>query len=248
MPNRAAALADALLAARRSGRAATGLIAPTDLSEAMAAQSLVAKALDDPAGGWKVAVNSDFGPILAPLHAGLMRTSPARWTWSDGLKLELEVAVRLERDLEPGDASLERLRSAISAVTVGVELVRRRVPADAPFLLVLADHLANEGYVEGTSLDPGWLDAGADALRERRCRVSQSGRTLYDEPLARDVETLLTPLAAQASAGDASLGFRARDLVTLGSVCGLIPIAASGEITAEIEGLGEVMIVVEPAA
>ena len=243
MPNRAAALAEALLAARRAGKPAAGLPEPADVSEAMAAQALVAKALNDPAGGWKVAVHGDFGPVSAPLHGGLMQQSPARWSLGDGLALELEVAVRLGRDLGPGDADLGRLRSAIDAVMVGVELVHRRVPSDAPFLLVLADHLANDGYVKGEALAPQWLDAAGDVTRQRRCRLSHAGRMLYDEPLARDPETLLKPLAANASAG-----FRAGEIVTLGSVCGLIPVASPGEVVASIGGLGGLTFILEPAA
>ena len=42
-------------------------------------------------------------------------------------------------------------------------------------------------------------------------------------------------------------GLRAGHIVTTGSVCGVLPVTGPGRYTAEIEGLGTVDLVVEPA-
>lgn len=240
------ALADSLIGAQRARSTITEFVPPADLAGAIAAQDAVMRGLGATPGGWKVASNKDFGPIGAPMYAATMQEGPGNWTLAPGLMLEIEIAVRLARDLPPGSYSREEIVGAIESMSVGIEVVRSRLAIGnaAPFLAFFADSLANEGYVIGKTRLP-WAEVD---LAVRRCIARRDGTVIHDALCTYPFGEPLAPLTGFASVQKGGMGgLRAGQIITTGSVCGVLPVTGPGRYTAEIEGVGAVDLVVEPA-
>jgi 2-keto-4-pentenoate hydratase len=233
--------AQLIVDAHRSGGTIAEIDTPPDIEAAMLDQAEVVKALRADVAGWKVAVNPEAGPVAAPMMAQLMKQSSTAWPLSPGLIIEIELAVRLRRDLPPRTYTRAEIADAIDSMVVGVEMVRFRIAtgSKAPFLTLLADAMSNEGYVSGSRAMP-WRDVDLAALR---CTATLDGRALHDGPCTHPLGDPLAPVVAWASAQKDKLGgLRAGQLVTTGSVCGMVPVTQTGRLVAGIEGLGEVEI------
>lgn len=240
------ALADSLIEASKARSTITEIAPVVDLAGAVAVQDAIMRGLGATAGGWKVALNRDHGAIGAPIYAANLKEGPARWPMAPGLMLEIEVAVRLARDLPPGNYTREEIVDAIESMSVGIEVVRSRLAMGnaAPFLVFLADSLANEGYVIGDARLP-WRDPG---LAGRRCIATKDGAVIHDAPSAYPFGEPLAPVLGFAARQQGALGgLRAGQVITTGSVCGVLPVTGPGRYTAEIEGLGAVGLTVDPA-
>ena len=233
--------AEKLLLARQA--AETGLdIAPvSDIREAYLCHKLIADGLGKPVAGWKVAHNPEFGATAAPMFAGDVVTGPATWPFRPGLNAEVELAVRLDRDFPSGPASAEALEKSEKQAFVGVELVQSRLSrsGQASFPTALSDCLANVGYVASAEVQP-WPSFD---INTRRCTVTLDGEVLFDALSTHTMGGPMMPLAGYARAGGDHLGgFKAGQLVTTGSICGVVPIPRKGRLVATIDGLGSVTI------
>ncbi len=240
----ASAVAQRLIDARSAAALIDEIDPPQTADDAMIAQRLVADAIGAQAGGWKVAIGADATPLVAPMFAGDIRKSPARWPLTPVLAIELEIAYRLDRDLPPAPYTRLDIVGAISEAIIGVEVVgpRLRAGARAPFLAFLADNLGNGGYVEGPRI-ADWTDLDPAALR---CAVTINGVGAYAGPARHAQGDPLRPLVAYASKPNDRLGgLRAGQIVTTGNLCGVIPVPQTGEVVCEIEGLGRVVLIVE---
>jgi 2-keto-4-pentenoate hydratase len=241
MTSNASRLADFLVDAHRSGEPVEAPPVPADLDEAMECQAMVAAGLGHAVVGWKVAL-APAGPVAAPVFGALSFESPARWTWRPGLAVEVEIAAVLCGPLPGSAPSRVAVEAAVGAFRIGVELVRPRLAAGsaAPFPAFLADNLGNAGYVAGTRID-AWRGFALDG---RRCRIRLDGRLLHDGPARHPQGDILAPLAAYAARPSDRLGgLRVGQLVTTGSLCGLVPVTGPGHLEAEVEGAGSVTIV-----
>jgi 2-keto-4-pentenoate hydratase len=240
----ASTIADELVHAHRSDRLISIASLPTlaDMNGAMAVQALVREQLDLPVAGWKVANGPANTPIAAPLLD--VRTTGAEIALFPGCKIEVELAVRLKSDLPPkqrGEYSRSDMIDAISEVILGIEIVGGRLAeADPPFLSFLADNLGNRAYVAGARVPLAVLDAAAGGYM---CAV-----TLNDQPLheARSFHPSLDPLAPLLNYANAQNdcigGLRAGQIVTTGSLCGVIPVEAPGILKGRLDGVGEVSV------
>jgi 2-keto-4-pentenoate hydratase len=231
-------LAQRLLDAHKSGAEVVGAPSPANVAAAMAEQRALATALGAGVDGWKVAIHPEAGPIAAPLLSHLVRTSSASWPYADGILIEIEIAVRLARDLPPMAYTRHAIIDAIGSVSVGVELVRSRLAPGAPFLSFLADNLGNAGYVVGAATP--WTDFDPATLR---CSLAIDGNRIQDAPCVHPQNDILAPLVAYAARPNDRLGgLKAGQIVTTGSLCGAIPLPRSGRLIAEIDCLGTVEI------
>lgn len=111
--------------------------------------------------------------------------------------------------------------------------------ANVPFLSFLADNLGNRAYVLGDELALSCLDRveGLD------CRVTLDEALLCQAPAFHPAGDPLAPLLAYANDQNDHLGgLRAGQIVTTGSLCGVLPVRTKGDLIARIEGLGHVSI------
>ncbi len=229
---------DSILEARRTGVAVDPGAEPANHAEAYEAQRLTAERLGARVAGWKAADHPKIGPVAAPIFAAVSHGAGAAWAVTPGLGVEIEVALRLKRDLPKGTYDRADIAAAVDGYAVGVELVRTRLkdPQRNPFAL-LGDLMINAGYVMGPIQQP----LADYAVPGRRCLFSVGGRTLHDAPCQPPALDPFGLIATWLTRADDRLGgLKAGQYVTTGSVCGIIPVTERGRARAEIVGLGAV--------
>lgn len=232
---RQAEFADALLAARRSGvrlDVPAGMAALT-LDDAFAIQDRVREALGEAAPLAKVELSRDgTEPVLAPIFASAVVANGGTATIpACGLVgLEIEIALRLGRDLPLATADPAQIVAAIDACFVGIELIGPRI-ADhrrAPYASYLADNLGNAGYV----IDTGHAWPHGPQVDGKPITIRIDGQTIVSatalHPLG--VTTVLARLAGAARAGSLKRGC----IVTTGKLCPLVPLQGPARIEAQL--------------
>ncbi|WP_148663421.1 fumarylacetoacetate hydrolase family protein [Bosea vaviloviae] len=238
------ALAAALVCAHATGTrvACAGLPVPADASRAMAVQALVQGRLGLAVGGWKVALGPEQVPIAAPLLD--LHTASSKIDLFPGCVIEVELAVRLGRNLPPrktGAYERSDILAAIESVVLGIEVIGGRFDdaANVPFLSFLADHLGNRGYVVGEALPVSTLDMLADMT----CAASLNGDSIHCAPAIHPAGDPLLPLLAYANRqSDGVGGLQAGQIVTTGSLCGVLPIRAAGRLKARLDQIATVSV------
>jgi 2-keto-4-pentenoate hydratase len=240
-------LAMALIDARHNQRLLhfSTELTPRDVREAMAIQGVVARAIGASVAGWKVGYTPDLIPVAAPLFARATHRSGARLRVgpSGESGIEVELALRLRRDLPPQPAPYSRddILNATQAILAGVEIVESRFPREPRplFLALLADNVSNRAYVCGSDVK---VDRALD-LATLRVSLTVDGRTIHEgvgghasgDPLAPVVDYANRPC-------DVFGGLKAGQIVTTGSLSGCPFIEGACRIEASINGLGKVVL------
>jgi 2-keto-4-pentenoate hydratase len=245
-------LADLLLAAANEGRTLDTLdpaLVPADDAAAYRVQATVMERRGVRSIGRKIGFGPDGRVTGAPMAAPGLVGSGETWTArGPSVGVELEIAVRMARDLPARPDrpyTAEEVFAAVDTILVAIEIVVRRFtdPSKVPYLAVLADSISHGGFVAGPGI-PG--------ARFRDVAVTgefvADGRSLLKAPLAHPNADWLVPLLAHASSPPAGLGhLRAGEIVTTGSLCGLIPVDVPSNVTGTINGLGTVSVVLTRA-
>ncbi len=250
------AAAEAIEAARHAARQLSAL--PPELTPGTAAEGYRIQAARTrragPVVGWKVgAINVEqrakLGtdrPIGAPMLGPYVFTSPARFSARsfNGLFLECEFAFRLGRDLPARKAAYQRheVEAAVDALVPLVELVDFRIPPPTTLPLMLADAMANGGFVNGQPIRD-WrgrnLATAAIVLTiDGKSAAEGTGAAILGDPFAAVVMLANT----QPPIGE---GLRAGQVITTGSCTGLTPIDAGAHAIADYGALGRIEIAVD---
>lgn len=236
--------AERLLEARRNGTPAPwrDLQLP-DRAAAYAVQDIVASKLG-PVAGWKVgAADTKAEPIGAPCPMIGISESPSAFDGPEWRMrgVEVEVGLRLGRDLAGAPSRSDCIR-AVEALLPVVEIVETRLAdwSESTPLAKLADFQSHGALVLGqpSPIDPATLD-----LRDVRAELAFDGQTIAStrggNP-AGDVWRLLAWLVGHAEARGRPL--RAGDVITTGSCTGLLFAAPAARVSAQVLGLGEVVL------
>ena len=228
-------LASALTEAHRSGNpvSAASLDPPPTLEAAEAVQCDVAERLGAEVGGWKIGFTPDGEtPVAAPLFRHLIQSGggvfPRRA--ATFLAVEVEIGFRLRADAEATDPE-----AALGPAVLGIEVVCSRFVEGpkVPFPAFLADNIANGAYLVGSER-ADWRDLALDRLR---CRVWQDDVCLHDDLGGHPQGNPLVPLGALGQRPVTRLGgLRAGQVVTTGTLCGVLRLAGPCRIRAELEG------------
>lgn len=240
-----------LVKARQSGHRIADLpedARPTSIEQAYAIQDATVRQIST-VGGWKVSpMRPGAPPNCAPIAASLIHASPARFVYDtmSAPEVEVEVAIRLGRDLPPRGAAYEadEMRAAIGSLHPAIEMLNSRFvdrKTVSP-LTALADAQSNAAVVIGAGLQD-WQETelGRVAMRLRiagsECAATEGGP---------DTNNALAALAWLANHVAARCGgLRAGDVVITGARLGPWLIAKRpAEIEADVAGLGIVEIVV----
>ena len=249
MTPEAASSFDPASVARRLIRAHNGAVAlphvqvlVPDADAAYAVQDQTLRGLG-PIGGWKVgAKGPTLEPACAPLPAsGLLPTGATLlgppWRMRG---IEVEVAVRLGRDLLPGDGepAAATVRDAIECVLPVIEVVETRLAdwRDSAPLAQLADLQSHGGLVIGepSALKPGELD-----LREVDAYLAFDGQPVastHGANPAGDIWRLLCWLARHCARRGQPL--RAGQVITTGSCTGMLFAHEGVHVQAQLAGIG----------
>lgn len=208
-----------------------------DVTEALAIQGRLrfAGAVND---AWKVARSPDGVGVSARLHPVVEKPVGGNLPWRRGVQLEIEIAVKLAKDLPPvTDRSYQRadLLEAIGTVHLGAELVRSVLieGSKVSYPLFLADRLGNDGYVLGPEISREFLDPA----NTPHLSVTAAETSIYDAAGRHPTGDTLSWMLDFANQPDRDVtSLKAGTLITTGSLCGIIPIPEAGLITAELAG------------
>jgi 2-keto-4-pentenoate hydratase len=246
----AAAVADALLRARRERRPVDARpLARSlhDASHAYLAQALVATATGAAAEGfprhWKSGGPSRSAlPTHAALPAAGVWASPADGRhWHGNLRLiEVEIALRLGQAVTPADAAglaFEAAAPLVDAMCVSIEWVDSRwlQGADAPALLKLADLQSHGALVLGEWQAFGVRDWASQQV-EVRIGAQPVIRRQGTHPMGDPLFVLPAWLRHATRHGQTVPG---GTVVTTGSWCGMLPAQAGERVSATFEGIGQ---------
>ncbi|MGK6311444.1 hypothetical protein [Neorhizobium sp. DT-125] len=205
------------------------------LPDAYGVQAEVFHALDQPFKGSKLTLKGDVCHS-APLF---WVAEGDRHAFRPGVSLEVELAFVLGKDIATGSGPVTRLDvvDAIASVHIGVEFLRsryaggsRRDPA-----LAAADMMSNAGYILGPLLHRQLLDEGASI---GPLSIAIDGQAVFDKPATHvdgDPLKTVTVLANQAPLSSFSM-LKAGQVLTTGSLCGLIPIGEPARVDVNMAG------------
>jgi 2-keto-4-pentenoate hydratase len=232
-----------LLEARRSGRQVAPPFALPDRDAVYAIQDGVARATG-PVAGWKVGARTPTAePNPAPLLAGALVKSPARF---DGkamhmIGVEIEISFHIVRDIAARDKPVDREEAlaAVGDAFVGMEVVDTRLAdfkqVDPEWLL--ADNQMNHALVVGEKVTD-WL--GLD-WPDLQVRLVIDGGTVVDQRGGLGAVDPLRPLAWMIDhAVRRRGGIRKGQAITTGSWTGLRYFAPGTRARGEFAGLGAV--------
>jgi 2-keto-4-pentenoate hydratase len=236
---------------------ASDLAVPPNLEAAAAAQSVLFRGSGHnelrPVAGWKVAIGPGGVPVSAPLHplveaafrvdqeapGASMRAAEATSTpWREGMAFEIEIAVRLGSDLPPRPGrryDRAEIVDAVETVYAGLEIIDSRLDegSQAPFPLFMADWLGNSGYVVGAVL----RDCLEESFGVHDLSVTADGKSLFSRTVAHPNADPLAPLIAYSNRPlDALGGLKAGQIVTTGSLCGVLPLTSPRIVEAFLDG------------
>lgn len=243
-------VADALLQARRDRHPADASAFAAGLrntDDAYEVQALVARALRGPGAGfprhWKSGGPSREAALThAPLPVQGVWSSPAQARdWPCNLRLiEVEIALRLGRDVTPAEAAVlshDTAHSLVDAMAASIELVdsRWQQGVDAPPLLKLADLQSHGALVLGP-----WCSYARRDWSVQECVVRIGNQPLEhrrgSHSLGDPAWVLPAWLRHATRAGSA---VPCGTMVTTGTWCGMLPAAAGDLVIARFEGIGE---------
>jgi 2-keto-4-pentenoate hydratase len=233
-----------LLQARRSGTQTEVPFAMPDRAAVYAIQDGVARATG-PLAGWKVGARTPTAePNPAPLLAGALVKSPAKF---DGramhmIGVEIEISFHIVRDIPARARPVERdeALAAVGDAFVGMEVVDTRLAhfkkADPEWLL--ADNQMNHALVIGDSIKNwkalDWPDLQVRLTIDGRTEVDQKGGLGAVDPV-RPLAWMVDHAVRQRG------GLAAGQAITTGSWTGLRFYPPGTRALGEFVGLGSVM-------
>jgi 2-keto-4-pentenoate hydratase len=233
----------ALLQARRTGAQVAPPFALPDRAAVYAIQDGVARATG-PVAGWKVGARTPTAePNPAPLLAGALVASPARF---DGkamhmIGVEVEVSFHIVRDIPARRAAVSRdeALAAVGDAFVGMEIVDTRLKdfekADPEWLL--ADNQMNHALVVGSSFkewsSKDWANLGVKLVIDGKTVVEQKGGLGAVDPV-RPLAWMIDHAVRERG------GIRAGQAITTGSWTGLRYFPPGTRARGEFAGLGAV--------
>lgn len=216
---------------------ANGLV-PETIETGMAAQAISAAAIGKEIGGWKVSFSGGRA-VAAPLidvYDSRTGTIPKK----GAVGVEIEICFVLSNDIPApvkGQAyERDDILAQIASVHLGAELVSYRLIEEnnAPFPLFLADRLGNHSFVLGPEIDRFFIER---VLHEDQnlpsLLLEADGAVLLDAPAKHPQGDAVAPLLAYANRQIDHLGGLKRgQVVTTGSLCGLIRLSGQATIKA----------------
>jgi 2-keto-4-pentenoate hydratase len=217
--------AAAALAAARSGPVIDGLSpAPRTMAQAEAIQMATLAALGMRRGGWKLGRANDV-IFSAPMAAGPIDEAEPAVALPAATRIELEIALRFRAAPPPSPLTLEAMPDLTDLVVL-FEFVRTRLATPPAVLDRIADCVSNERVVAVTAPGP-WRVAFLETLP--RVQLLQDDVEIATHQGTHPAAPLGPLLAAwDARRRQAGLAIAAGEILTLGSLTGVLPVPPGG--------------------
>lgn len=202
--------------------AASSLTTPPDMAAAAQAQAAFFRRSTAEVPAWKVSIAPIGIPVAAPMWPIHAAAGEIAMQWKPGTIVEVEIALRLARDLPaPRDKPYSRVDivNAIGSLHLGVEVICSRLKegGKAAFPLFYADLMGNDGYLLASKIENSFMEN----LEQKSLTILADGKPFYSGQLKHPNSDPLVPVLAYANApGDALGGFKAGQIITTGSLCG----------------------------
>jgi 2-keto-4-pentenoate hydratase len=223
-----------LVAAQRAGQSNVDAARFADIDRAAAyrIQAGVLAALGETPALIKTAIQPDGTGIAAPIFAsrfgrsGDLALSRATVT---GLEVEVGLVLGADISVETARADEAAIVEAIDHYFVGIEVcgTRYRDRLAASVQAGLADNMSSYGYV----INPAERESGAD-IDNFDVELLLDGIQLHAGPARHSFGTVLNSFVAYARAQVPAYPLKAGTIITTGSLCGLVPVAAAGRVKA----------------
>lgn len=223
-----------LAAAQRAGQSNVDatLFADIDRDAAYRIQAGVLAALGEKPALIKTAVQADGVGVAAPIFASRFgQSGDFSLPLATVTGLEIEVGLVLGSDLSAETARSDdaAIIEAIDHYFVGIEVCGTRfadrtlASAQAGF----ADNMSSYGYV----INPAVRDYGAD-IDGYDVHLTLDGVQLHSGPAKHSFGTVLNSFVQYAKSQVPAYPLKAGTIVTTGSLCGLVPVSATGRVKA----------------
>ncbi len=183
------------------------------------------------------------GPIAGDVFAATVHQAHAGLAFTDHVRpgVETEIAVRIARDLAPGEApwTVERIGEVVAAVMPAIEIVDDRY-ADFPSAgagTIIADNAFNAACILGPETTD-WQNLALDRLTARTIIDGKAIATgLSSELLGHPLNALVWLADSFAGRGRT---LRAGRFVSLGTITPVQWLTRPCAVEIEVEGLGDV--------
>lgn len=231
-----------------AAKLATKGLVPDTIETGMAAQAISAGAIGKEIGGWKVSLNSGravAAPLIDVYDTGTEAVLNVPKRGAVGVEIELcfVLANDIPAPAEGVDYRRNDILSHIASVHMGAELVSYRLIEEtgAPFPLFLADRLGNHSFVLGPEIDRSFIERVANEDPTLPALVlNADDQVLFSAAAKHPQSDALAALIAYANRPIDHLGgLRRGQVVTTGSLCGLIRLSGQSAITASWGEIGE---------
>lgn len=186
---------------------------------------------------WKVARSPDGVPVVARLHPLIEQSAGAALSWRKDMLLEIEIAVRLGKELPVKATPYQRsdILDAIATVHLGAEMVWTVLleAGKVSFPLYMVDRLGNDGYVLGPELGGEFLEPSSTPALS----IRSGSDSIFDAPAKHATGDVLTWLLDYANLTERPADLlTAGTLVTTGTLCGAIPLKQGGQFDIDMAG------------
>ncbi|HUN41325.1 MAG TPA: fumarylacetoacetate hydrolase family protein [Acetobacteraceae bacterium] len=224
---------------------------PTTVAEAHAIQDATTAALGRTVGAYKANIPADGEPNRGVIYQDTIHRSPARMPAAavPACGVEGEVAFIFRRDLPPRARPYTREEVlAVVEPLAAIEVVHSRFGARAQDrkavsnLEVLADSIANGGFVHGTPV----ADWRALPLGRLKVRLTVNGKTEIEQEGGHPTGDPLRTAVALVNMVRDTTGVHAGQFVTCGSWTGLRFLKPGDVCGVSFEGLGAAEVTFTP--
>lgn len=226
-------------------------LAPDSIEAGLAAQAIAAAAIGKEIGGWKIGMNNGRA-VAAPLLDVFDSAGAAAFDVPKpgAVAIEIEICFVLSDDI-PAPAtgkeySDQDVLSHVASIHFGAELCSYRLVEEgkAPFPLHVADRMGNHSFVLGPQIDQGILErmTNQDATLPALVLEGEDGVMFAAEPKHPQSDPL-APLLAYANAPlDHLGGLKRGQVVTTGSLCGLVRLSGQTVVKAAWGDIAEISV------
>lgn len=242
----------ALAAARKSGNECEIDFSQIPFSDAERGQDYAVVAYGGERIGWKIGATNDAAqkmlglkePFLGPMVADGVLENGAEIPWNSQYRgIECEYAFRFAADypLQGQDLDRDSLIAAIESCHPALEIIGRRTPGEGPTPMpgLVIDFGGHGGFVEGPPI-PNWQEVDLhDTQVAGRLDGEQTNQGSGAAVLGHPLNSLLWFAGKMRDRG---LVIKAGEIVTTGTVLGIIPVKAGSEIVGDYGELGQVSI------